>query len=79
MRWRLVLLTINPGVRDHHGALWQFQLCDLGLDTLVRQHCLLDRDDLLAITWCMDERAQADVAFDLVGRQVDNSLVQFVL
>lgn len=71
--------TVNPGVRHNHSARWQLQLGNLGLDALVLHHGLLDDEDLLAVARGMNEGAKADIAFDLVGRQVDNGLVKFIL
>lgn len=55
------------------------QFRKLSLDALVLHHSRFNGDKLLAITRGVDKRAKAGIALDLARRQVDDSLVEFVL
>lgn len=77
--WLPVRHTVDPWVGHDDGTLRQLQLGNFGLDALIFHHSLLDGNDLLTITRSVNEGAKAGIALDLVSRQVDDSLMKFVL
>lgn len=76
---QVVELTVDPRVRYDNSTLGQLQLGKLSFDALIFHHDLLDDNKFLSIAGSVDERAEASIALDLAGGQVDDSLVKFVL
>ena len=75
----MIGLTINPRICADYGALWKLKFGNLGLDSLVFQGILLHHQDFWIIPVAMLIGAKANIGFNNLSRQVDDSFVEFVL
>lgn len=74
-----VLLTVNPWVGADNRLFWQLELCDGGLDLLIRERLLLDLQDFVIVSIAMNIGAKSSVGFDFAGGEVDHSFVEAIL
>jgi len=71
--------TIDPGIADNGSPFRKAQLGNFGLHLLVLESKLFHRKDLLGTPRAVDIWSQSHVAFDMVMREIDYSLMDLVL
>jgi hypothetical protein len=75
----LPVLTINPRISADDGAFGKLQFLQGLFDTLVLKGVLLDLQDFIVVTVAVHVGAEADIAVDLAGCEIDNSLMEAFL
>jgi hypothetical protein len=71
-------LTVDPRVDNNLRSLWELQLGDSRLDTLILQCSAFDGKNLITISRSMQVRSQTNIELQSLRAQVDHGFVEFV-